>query len=172
MISVHQCTKNCCSIELKNFEQRPVLMYTKTYKAGAFIFDPVTQRVLLVRSKNDVWGCPKGTIDNGETALECAIREVHEETGLDISRKKFEKITYLSKATYFYMELPYCEVHIQTHEDEEKNDAVGITWINIDCLCEMLEKGAIVLSNQCNYLFKKFLNRTFIQKKFSPVRKR
>ena len=39
--------------------------------------------VLLVhRPKYDDWTFPKGKADEGETDEECALREVHEETGL------------------------------------------------------------------------------------------
>jgi len=39
-------------------------------------------RILLVhRPKYDDWTFPKGKAENGETDEECALREVHEETG-------------------------------------------------------------------------------------------
>lgn len=39
--------------------------------------------VLLVhRPRRDDWSLPKGKLEAGETALECALREVREETGL------------------------------------------------------------------------------------------
>ncbi len=39
--------------------------------------------VLVVhRPRRDDWSLPKGKLRNGETALECALREVREETGL------------------------------------------------------------------------------------------
>jgi 8-oxo-dGTP diphosphatase len=40
-------------------------------------------RVLLVhRPRYDDWSLPKGKLDAGEQALDAALREVHEETGL------------------------------------------------------------------------------------------
>ena len=35
------------------------------------------------RGKDRVWALPKGHIDEGESAAETAIREVHEETGVE-----------------------------------------------------------------------------------------
>jgi 8-oxo-dGTP diphosphatase len=40
-------------------------------------------KVLLVhRPRYDDWSLPKGKLDAGESALDAALREVHEETGL------------------------------------------------------------------------------------------
>jgi len=38
--------------------------------------------LLVHRPKYDDWTFPKGKAENGETDEECALREVHEETGL------------------------------------------------------------------------------------------
>lgn len=53
--------------------------------AGAWIEDELG-RVLLQRRQRDgeVWGFPGGIMDLGEAAHETAIREVKEETGLDV----------------------------------------------------------------------------------------
>ena len=40
--------------------------------------------LMLKRSDNKRWTMPGGTLDFGESLIECAIREVKEETGLDI----------------------------------------------------------------------------------------
>src|SRR6516225_695647 len=40
--------------------------------------------ILLRRKDNDKWTMPGGTLDFGESLTDCAIREVHEETGLQI----------------------------------------------------------------------------------------
>ncbi|MDQ1712962.1 MAG: 8-oxo-dGTP diphosphatase [Frankiaceae bacterium] len=55
--------------------------------AGAFVRDD-TGRVLLILRANDPgrgrWSLPAGRIEEGETAAEAAVREVREETGLDV----------------------------------------------------------------------------------------
>ena len=55
--------------------------------AGAALLDPTLTKVLMVRGykKDASWGFPRGKLSKGETAAECAAREVLEETGIDIS---------------------------------------------------------------------------------------
>lgn len=55
--------------------------------AGGVILDP-EGRVILT-SRRDFhgelrWGLPKGLVDEGETAVQAAMREAKEETGLDV----------------------------------------------------------------------------------------
>ena len=53
--------------------------------ASAIIFDDARQRVLLTRrSDNGRWCLPGGGMDPGESVEETCIREVSEETGLDV----------------------------------------------------------------------------------------
>ena len=55
--------------------------------AGAALLDPTLTKVLMVKGykKDASWGFPRGKLSKGETAAECAAREVLEETGIDIS---------------------------------------------------------------------------------------
>ncbi len=53
--------------------------------ASAFIIDPYTKKILLVKhKKNGKWTQPGGHIEGNETPEEAAIREVYEETGLRV----------------------------------------------------------------------------------------
>jgi 8-oxo-dGTP pyrophosphatase MutT (NUDIX family) len=44
-----------------------------------------TEVVLCRRETEDLWALPKGTPDNDETIAETALREVQEETGLEVA---------------------------------------------------------------------------------------
>ena len=48
------------------------------------LFNPAGELLLLHRKDNDKWTMPGGTLDFGESLTQCAIREVFEETGLQI----------------------------------------------------------------------------------------
>ncbi|KAI9000317.1 DCP2-domain-containing protein [Gaertneriomyces semiglobifer] len=91
--------KNFC----KQFFHTPILSHWATdhesafqhfmeYKVrvpvcGAIILNPTLSKVLLVRGwkANSGWGFPKGKINQDEPEAPCAIREVKEETGFDIT---------------------------------------------------------------------------------------
>ncbi len=52
---------------------------------AAVIFDDAHKKILLTRRMdNGRWCLPGGAMDAGESAAECAIREVWEETGLHV----------------------------------------------------------------------------------------
>ena len=52
--------------------------------SGCVVFDAEGRVLLLRRSDEGLWCLPKGTVESGETLEETAIREVREETGLEV----------------------------------------------------------------------------------------
>jgi ADP-ribose pyrophosphatase YjhB (NUDIX family) len=52
--------------------------------AAVALFNSSGNILLLRRKDNDKWTMPGGTLDFGESMADCAIREVREETGLQI----------------------------------------------------------------------------------------
>lgn len=59
-------------------------------KAGVAVVIFNNQKQVLLQKRSDVglWGIPSGHVEIGETVSQAAIREVKEETNLDISIKK------------------------------------------------------------------------------------
>lgn len=60
---------------------------------GAIIINARLDRYLLVRALDEhcSWTFPKGKIYSGESEIECAVREVEEETGLLIGKYLTQK---------------------------------------------------------------------------------
>jgi 8-oxo-dGTP pyrophosphatase MutT (NUDIX family) len=82
-------------------------------------------RLLLVHPTNASWkgqhSIPKGGIDKGETTLECAIRETHEEVGLLFKEEDIEPteycIDYKSKEGKTYKKVYYFIVRLEDKPD-------------------------------------------------------
>ena len=93
---------------------------TRHFCASVFIINPVTKKILLVHHKKfNKWVQPGGHIEENETIEQCIIREVKEETGLDLLDYKlcgevlfdidgFIEIMYVFTSTNFKGELIEC----------------------------------------------------------------
>jgi 8-oxo-dGTP diphosphatase len=68
-----------------------------TPRVGVGVIITRDQQVLLLRRRNvhgaATWSTPGGHLDFGESPEQCALREVKEETGLDIDTVAFRAIT-------------------------------------------------------------------------------
>jgi 8-oxo-dGTP pyrophosphatase MutT (NUDIX family) len=70
---------------------------TDLWSAGQYE-DTSVQVVLVGRSHSGIWALPKGTPQSGETLEQVAVREVQEETGLEV-----RLITYIGSISYFFI---------------------------------------------------------------------
>jgi 8-oxo-dGTP pyrophosphatase MutT (NUDIX family) len=60
--------------------------------------DMSVEVVLVGRSHSGIWALPKGTPQSGETLEQVAVREVQEETGLEV-----RLITYIGNISYSFI---------------------------------------------------------------------
>ena len=105
---------------------------------GAIIFN--NDEVLVVKQKSDFYGFPKGHMEKNETEMDSALREVKEETNLDIEINENLRftITYIIKdnvkkeVVYFVGKAKNTDVKIQK---EELNSA---EWIKVEKVKDIL----------------------------------
>ncbi|XP_046370727.2 m7GpppN-mRNA hydrolase-like [Haliotis rufescens] len=117
-------------------EWRAYKMSVPTY--GAIILDPDKKYCLLVQGfwTKSSWGFPKGKVNAEESALNCAVREVMEETGLDISAL-IRKTDYLENQMNDQLTRLYIVpgVPLNTHfQPKTRKEIKSLQWFPIDSL--------------------------------------
>lgn len=154
------CKKKCCIVKVKPYISNNKYYVNKNNKkSGVFFIDNKTNKVLLVQSRGNLWGPPKGSLNINESVKDCAIREVFEETGIIIKKENLNEYTIIKgKSTYFLIEIEENEVFIQKNINENANDANGITWININCLYNEILSGNMNITSHCKILLHKYFN--------------
>ncbi len=69
---------------------------------GIYLFDK-SKRMLIVHptgSPDNVWSIPKGLQDEGETLYEAAVREMKEETTIDMTKLTIKHLSFLVRQKY------------------------------------------------------------------------
>ena len=116
----------------KSFQQyRP-----RSHKVfGIICYTRTEKKYLLVRGKRvGKWSFPKGHMEGRESALECALRELWEETGITLERRIHHGTIKLSKnsdgknSEYFVYSVD-CEMPITINDSNEIIDA---GWFSIE----------------------------------------
>lgn len=122
------------------------MRYRRDVSAGVIVFHKDTDgcRFLLLLSKltkRPLWEFPKGGVDEGETLIQAALRELEEETGLSREQVRIiegfehkedyrftsgmeEDRVFVRKAvTYFLAEASHTDIRLSAHEASE------FTWL-------------------------------------------
>lgn len=113
--------------------------YIDNPKAGGVLI--YNGRVLIIQSRADKWGFPKGGFERGETAAQCAEREVREETSFNVSFSDDDlKVKYKTTTFYVkYLQDEPPEIDIQ-YLKTPGNDCTGIGWIRLTCLKRLVKR--------------------------------
>jgi 8-oxo-dGTP pyrophosphatase MutT (NUDIX family) len=138
------CIKGCCSFISWNYDaQYKPFIPKQANKAGGILMH--NGKVLIVQSRGNKWGFPKGSLENNETIAECAQREVREETSLNLRLSNDDiQITYKephqTKLTFFLTRLNESPTIDIDSLKKPGNDCTGIGWIKITCLKMQIRK--------------------------------
>lgn len=103
------------------------------YPKAVSLYVPNEDTVLAVSRKQDStkFGLPGGKVDPGETLLQALVREVREETGLNIVGQPIPVYVALCKGKVDYLNVTYrAPVGGQFHTDEP----IKIEWVTREVL--------------------------------------
>lgn len=99
-------------------------------RCGAIIIDDCS-RILLVQNHSNVWSLPKGHQTHcKESYIQCAIREVYEETGLKLKITKNFKKLIIGDIVYFIIRLDNYFKKFQKIRDTHEVKQIKWTHIN------------------------------------------
>jgi 8-oxo-dGTP pyrophosphatase MutT (NUDIX family) len=143
-----QCFRKCCSLRV--LENNNVESYYSEYEghsgAGVCVITP--KGVLVSQSHNLYWGFPKGLQEEGESILDCALRELLEETGVYVEKEQLKKFVF----SFRYKNITRKVSIFFLISDGEKfqcnplnilNDSTGFGFIQPICLLELYYSGTI-----------------------------
>ncbi len=147
------CPKGCCRAAMTPYTRKWVPTETseeerkaRKKKAGVFVLDPTTQKLLLVQSCGRFWGPPKGSMEVGEDVPTAAVRELQEETGVVVGREELYQRVYLKASSHYYYFHLMAETApaVQHLATPGGNDANAVGWFSLACLKTRLEEGKMI----------------------------
>ena len=95
--------------------------------------------ILLVHSNLGHWGFPKGHMEEGETEVETAKREVKEETNIDVEiNEKYRYVQkYSPKEEVMKEVVLFLAKNITNHKEAQLEEISEVKWLKFD---EAIEK--------------------------------
>ena len=121
---------------------------------GAVIFD--NDKVLILKQVQGHWGFPKGHVENNETEIETAIREIKEETNLDVEiNEKFRYVeTYSPKENVTKDVVFFVAKKVGGDVKPQEEEVSEIKWVSPKEALELVsyESSKIVMEKVINDL--------------------
>lgn len=98
------------------------------------------EEVLLVLHNAGHWGLPKGHMEEGETEVQTAIREVKEETNIDVTvNEKFRYTMEYSPKDDVWKEVVYFLAHNVNNQGEAQLEEVSqVKWFELNKAIEKI----------------------------------
>lgn len=99
---------------------------------GAIVLDG--EKVLIIQQKEGHWGFPKGHVEDGETEVETAIREIKEETNVNVKiNEKYRYVeTYSPKPDVEKDVVLFVAEKIGGSETAQEEEVQEIQWLTYE----------------------------------------
>lgn len=130
---------------------------------GAYIFNK-EGKLFLMRGKNkfnNVWYIPGGHVNWGESAEECVIREIKEETGLDIKDVKFLRMVEFIFEKSYSTDKHFVSFNYTAYTDApddavilDNREATEYQWIDLASAVKLPDIENITRETIENYLLR------------------
>lgn len=153
----------------KTFERWSGEPDTGEYKQSVHIWILNSRGELLIQKRTESrrrnpgkWGFTGGMVDQGETSLEGAMREVEEELGMKVSDQEMEFVISF-KREYVFVDVWLIQKDVEiedlTLQEEEVSE---VKWVTIPELKNMIESGEFVKSTKLySELFFRILEKCY-----------
>ncbi len=105
---------------------------------GCIIID--NGKVLLIQQTQGHWGFPKGHVEENETEVETATREVKEETNIDVEideNKRYTMEYYTDKGAYKQVVF-YIAKKIGGEEKYQEEEIIDMRWVTLEEALKLL----------------------------------
>lgn len=105
---------------------------------GAIVVDD--EKVLLVKHNAGHWDFPKGHVEEGETEIETAIREVKEETNIDIKIEKENRYIseYSPKENVMKTVIYFIGEKVGGEDKPQIEEVSDVEWIDVNKAVERI----------------------------------
>jgi bis(5'-nucleosidyl)-tetraphosphatase len=105
---------------------------------GAIVVDD--GKVLLVKHNAGHWDFPKGHVEEGETEIETAIREVKEETNIDIKIEKENKYIseYSPKENVMKTVIYFIGEKVGGEDKPQIEEVSDVEWVDVNKAVERI----------------------------------
>jgi 8-oxo-dGTP diphosphatase len=126
-------------------------MNKPTFTIGVFavIFDKENRILFCHRTDHDIWNLPGGCLEHGEAPWEGVVREVKEETGLDVEVKRLTGVYSKPKENDIVLQF-VCNViggKITLNDEADKIKYYNFADIPANTIPKMIERIKDILDN-------------------------
>ena len=130
MKQFHSLKKSNHSKIITNMSERPTNGYSNNIRVGGIVLDGEQNLLIVLGKHSEKWGVPKGSLEEGETFLEGALREIREETGLRLEPESSRKLVYwgVNRARLYILRVDEVRPQLKPHDDIEIEDA---EWLDL-----------------------------------------